>query len=53
MLNGDKKIQQDANQRDVVVRIKDGHQLWGYTREDLITEKEWLDKKKVLTKKRA
>jgi hypothetical protein len=24
-----------------VVRVKDGHALWGYSRQDLMTEEDW------------
>ncbi len=32
---------------EMIYRVKDGHALWGYTRNDLITEKEYLAKKKL------
>jgi hypothetical protein len=33
-----KKIREEANNRLVVVRVKDGHELWGYTLDDLMPE---------------
>ena len=33
-----KKIHEDANNEVRVVRIKDGHTLWGVTVDDLVTE---------------
>ncbi len=27
---------------EMIYRVRDGHALWGYTREDIITEAEWL-----------
>ena len=32
----------DDDPGEMVYRVKDGHALWGYTRDDLIAEDVWL-----------
>lgn len=33
--------------QEMIYRVKDGYALWGLTRADIITEKEWLSNKTI------
>ena len=34
-----KEMRRKSNERECVVRVSDGHELWGYTRENLVPER--------------
>jgi len=31
---------------ETIYRVKDGHALWGYTMNDIVLEKDWINPKK-------